>query len=303
MHFPPLFQVLIFDRPIKDCPLFFDVSEHNPPVISFGSRGTKDQGFSQPCNVTAHPSTGDVFVVDTGNSRVKRLSRNLDFREHIANAGLEGRSVTGLCLGSSGDSLLVINWRTKTVTEMSFSGETIGSFTHEEFKEPIDLATDADDNVLVADNGLGSVLVFEPTGKLLRTIGGGRGSGKGQFKDLSAVCVAPDGSVLVADSRIQVFNSEGVLQREIYPEGKGKGRYGGLSCDANGFLVATRTERARSFIQVFELESGKLYSSIDSHGCKMKRPTGLAVMRSEEDKGHLVVVDIGSDCVRKYRYF
>ena len=41
----------------------------------------------------------------------------------------------------------------------------------------------------------------------------------------------------------------------------------------------------------------------DSHGCKMKRPTGLGVMRADEDKGHLVVVDIGSDCVRKFRYF
>lgn len=87
--------MLIFSRPIKDCPLFFDVTAHNPPVISFGSRGTKENGFSQPCNVTAHPDTGDVFVADTGNSRIKRLSRNLDFKAHVTNEGLEGRSVTG----------------------------------------------------------------------------------------------------------------------------------------------------------------------------------------------------------------
>ncbi len=47
-------------------------------------------------------------------------------------------------------------------------------------------------------------------------------------------------------------------------------------------------------------ESGELYSSIDSHGCRMKRPTGLAVVPGER---HLVLVDIGFDCVRKYRYF
>ena len=94
---------------------------------------------------------------------------------------------------------------------------------------------------------------------------------------------------------------------EIYPQGKGKGRYGGLICDSHGFLLATRTEKAKSFIQVFKfLETGggninqvQLYSTIDSHGCKMKRPTGLAVMNDR----HLVVVDIGSDCIRKYRYF
>ncbi len=85
--------------------------------------------------------------------------------------------------------------------------------------------------------------------------------------------------------------------------------------------MATRTEKSRSFIQVFRYASGELYSTIDSHGCKMKRPTGLAVMtgaaaptaegEAENEAAeaeaacgrHLVVVDIGNDCVRKYRYF
>jgi len=39
---------------------------------------------------------------------------------------------------------------------------------------------------------------------------------------------------------------------------------------------------------------------IDSHGCKLKRPTGLAVSNAEDN--HCYVVDIGHDCVRKYRY-
>ena len=197
----------------------------------------------------------------------------------------------------------------KTVTEISLDGHTIGSFTHEDFKEPIDIAIDHDGQVYIADNGVGSVLVFESSGKLLRTIGS-RGTGKGQFKDISALTIAPNGNVLVADSRIQVFKSNGDYVHEIYPQGKGKGRYGGLICDSNGFLLATRTEKAKSFIQVFKFLEGngggnlqnnqvQLYSTIDSHGCKMKRPTGLAVMNDR----HLVIVDIGSDCIRKYRYF
>jgi len=319
-------KVMIFDRPIKDCPLFFDVSEHNAPVISFGVRGAKDKGFNQPCSVAVarrQSNSNEVFVVDTGNSRIKRLTCNLDFVGHISNEGLEGRSVTGVCMGSSDDSLLVINWRSKTVTEISLEGHTIGSFTHDDLKEPIDLAIDADGQVLVADNGVGSVLVFESSGKLLRTIGdpalggpktGGGGGGKaggakggaggqpkpGHFRDISAVAVAPTGQVVVADgSRIQVFTSSGELVREIWPPGKTKGRYGGLVCDDNGFLLATRTEKAKSFIQVFRLEDGSLYSVVDSHGSKMKRPTGLSVTNDR----HLVVVDIDLACVRKYRYF
>ena len=101
------------------------------------------------------------------------------------------------------DSLVVINWRTKTVTEVSHDGHTISTITHEDLKEPIDLALDLDGNILVADNGVGSVLVFDPVGKLLRTIGS-RGVAKGQFKDISAVTVAPNGEIVIADSRIQV---------------------------------------------------------------------------------------------------
>jgi len=58
-------QVLIFDRPVKDCPLFFDVTDHNPPLISFGCRGAKEKGFMQPCNVTLD-GRGQVYVIDTG---------------------------------------------------------------------------------------------------------------------------------------------------------------------------------------------------------------------------------------------
>ncbi len=171
-----MFQVLIFDRPIKDCPLFFEATEHNPPVVSFGSRGTKDKGFVQPCNVAVSRSSGCVFVVDTGNSRVKRLTRNLDFDGHLHNECLEGRSVTGVCMGAGDDTLVVINWRTKTVAEIDpeDGGRTVASFCREDLlREPIDLALDpATGRVLVADNGLGALLVFEhPSGKLVKALG------------------------------------------------------------------------------------------------------------------------------------
>lgn len=198
-------------------------------------------------------------------------------------------------MGSSQDSLIVINWRTKTITEITLDGQTINSFTHEELKEPIDIALDEKDgNFLVADNGLGSLLVFEPSGKLLRTIGL-----KKKFKDLSAVCVAPTGQYIVSDaSAIHVFTPEGQLVREIVPPVKG--RFGGLACDKNGFLLATHTAKKQSAVLVFNLDSGELYSTIDSHGSKMKRPMGLAVLDGEKT---IVVVDIGSNCIRKYRYF
>ena len=84
-----------------------------------------------------------------------------------------------------------------------------------------DVAIDADGQVLVADNGAGAVLVFESSGKLIRTIGAGKGTKQGQFKDISAVAVDPaTGDVIVADSRIQArLNPAGYLLRPKQSEG------------------------------------------------------------------------------------
>ena len=54
-------------------------------------------------------------------------------------------------------------------------------------------------------------------------------------------------------------------------------------------------------MKVFNMSDGSLVSVIDSHGSKLRRPTGVAVGRHRSD-GHTYVVDIGGECVRKYRY-
>ncbi len=306
----------IFDRPIKDCPLFFDVTEHNSPILSFGTKGVKEKGFVQPCSLTLGPRDL-VYVVDTGNSRIKVLSTNLDFQSHVLNQSLEGRSVTGVCLGSSADTLITVNWRTKTVTEISMDGVTIGAFSHDDFIEPIAVAINADGDMLVADNGVGSIMVFESCGKLKKKIGK-KGGRKGDFKEMSSLCISPiNGDIIVADTRILVFNSDGDFLRELggaaammpssgresasggATAGAARGRYSGVAVDEEGTILAARMEKTRSYIQVFNAD-GSLYSVIDSHGSKLKRPTGIAV--SGKRDRHAYVVDIGHDCIRKYRY-
>ena len=53
-----------------------------------------------------------------------------------------------------------------------------------------------------------------------------------------------------------------------------------------------------SVVHAFQLHSGKHLFSIDSHADKMKRPAGLATTND----GHVLVVDLGNDCVKKFRY-
>lgn len=73
---------------------------------------------------------------------------------------------TGIAI--SNDGLVVVNWRSKYITEMTTDGETIKYFTYNAFQEPIDVAVDKSyGHILVADNGMSCVFVFDAEGKIL----------------------------------------------------------------------------------------------------------------------------------------
>ena len=111
------------------------------------------------------------------------------------------------------------------------------------------MAVNNDDEVLIADNGVGSILVFESCGKLKKKIGA-KGKGKGEFKELSSVCIGPRGEIIVADtSKIIVFSPSGDLVLTEIGQG-GRGRFCGVSVDRQGHLLAARMEKTKSYIQV-----------------------------------------------------
>ena len=109
-------------------------------------------------------------MVDTGNSRIKVLSADLKFRRHLVNESMEGRSVTGVCLGPRGQTLLLVNWRSRTLTQITLDGVTTNSFSHQDLVEPTALAVSSDGDIFVADNGAAAVLVFSLSGKLKQKI-------------------------------------------------------------------------------------------------------------------------------------
>ncbi|XP_023013976.2 tripartite motif-containing protein 2 isoform X2 [Leptinotarsa decemlineata] len=287
-------QISVIDRPIKDNPLYFDVSEHNNPVCIYGTKGSGKDEFMQPVAVAVDERDQTIYVLDTGNSRIKVLNENLEFLKHITNEGLLGRSCTGIDV--SNDGVIVVNWRTKYITEMTNNGETIKSFTNNAFQEPIDLAVDKNyGHILVADNGMSCVFVFDADGKILFQVGK-----KGTFSLISSVAVGPLGEIIVADSRVQMFSAKGDFMEVVYDEGKGKGRYGGVSVDADNKILLTKTEqKGRSYVQLLSLTEHSLNQCIDSYDAKLKRPSGLAVTNDN----HVIVVDLGNNCIKKYRYW
>ncbi|XP_074654650.1 tripartite motif-containing protein 3-like isoform X2 [Tubulanus polymorphus] len=288
-------NINIFDRPIKESPFIINISQHNNPIYKLGTRGSNGLNFIQPVNVVTD-SDDNIYVLDTGNSRIKILNAELTFQHHITDTGLEHQSGTGITMTPTGN-LLVVNWRTKHITEISRNGEQIQRFTSAEFVEPINVAVSSRGEIIVADNGIGKLLVFTPNGRLISKIGI-KGDKPGQFKLISSMAVTVRDEIIVADNRLQVFTRDGKYIKQIISESNNtKGQYGGVTVDQSGAVLATRTEKGRSFVQVFGSD-GKHAFNIDSNDDKLKRPSGLSCLSD----GHVIVVDLGNDCVKKYRY-
>ncbi|CAG7825030.1 unnamed protein product [Allacma fusca] len=283
--------VEIFGRSIKDELFPVDIAEHNNPVKIWG-KGELCQPVS-----TAKGKDTEVFVLDTGNARVVVLDQALTFKRVINNEALEGRSCTGIAYCHTSDAIVVVNWRSKVVTRISTKdGSTLSTLTHPAFEEPIGVCVDPKGNILVADNGARAVFIFDHQGAPKHTIK------RDNFGLLGGVAIGPNGkTVIVADMSLFILGeASNNARRELCIEKEikvaGKGRFGGVAVDDDGIIIATRTEKTRSFLQIFQ--DNKLISTIDSFSSKLKRPSDLAIISHR----NILVVDLGNDCVKQYRY-
>lgn len=291
-----LLHIFIFDRPIKGNPFSLNVSEHINAVGRYGTRGSRDKELTQPVGVATCciQRDGLVLVSDTGNSRIVVMTTSMDFLKYISGPGLEDRSATGLAVTPC-DTLLVINWRNKNVSQINFDGELISQFTHAMFIEPLDVAINSKGQVLVADNGAHAVFILDMNGKMLKVVRQKVVDGKTQ--QITSICCGPQDEILIAGSVINIFSSNGEFLREIIAMDK-KGNFGGICYDGKGYLLATRSSKSKSYINVYNYISGDLKFTIDSYDDKLKRPSGVAVTPDDQ----LYVVDLGNDCIKKFRY-
>lgn len=288
-------SITIFGRAIRESPFVLNVSEHNNPIAKYGFRGSGRLEFIQPINIVVG-GDGNLYILDTGNSRVQVLDTRGHYVKQLAGVGLEQHSGTGMALTPI-NTLVIINWRTKHVTELNLQGQVVKKFGCAEFVEPISIAVNRSGEVIVADNGVGALFVFDAAGQLMRKIGS-KGDKPGQFKLIQSIYCSPlNDDILVTDNRLQIFNKTGQYLGNV-PSGTGaKGQFGGVTIDRHGNILATRSEKGQSCVQVYN-NSRKWLFSIDSFEDKLKRPSGLVTLSG----GHVIVVDLGNDCLKKFRY-
>lgn len=137
----------------------------------------------------------------------------------------------------------------ETATVPLAGSELVGRW-HETKQGPISLPSDVevapDGTVWVVDSGNHRVVAFDPSGKVVTTLGE-KGSDKGQLRGPLGLGIGPQGRIFVADSgnrRIQVFSPEGEPRSELpMKDQEGRFRPADVAVNADGEMFVTVTDR------------------------------------------------------------
>jgi sugar lactone lactonase YvrE len=187
------------------------------------------------------------------------------------------------------------------ILQFDASGKLLKSFGAGMFAFPHGFHVDRDGNIWATDgpgkSGKGyQVFKFSPEGKVLLTLGkaGIGGEAPGTFIYPSAVVVAPNGDIFVADGhgadtngRIVKFSRDGKFIKSWGQKGTGRGEFGGMhaiAMDSKGRLFVG--DRGNSRIQIFD-QDGKFLEEWKQFG----RPSGTFIDANDT----LYVADSQSD--------
>jgi hypothetical protein len=115
----------------------------------------------------------------------------------------------------SKDRIYLVDW-TARIQAFDRSGKFLGvSWTPPDYRNgrPSGLSVDKDDNVVVSDSHYHCVRIYSPEGKLLRTVGGDKGTEPGQLGYVSDALRDKDGNFYVAEfgdnQRITKLDADG----------------------------------------------------------------------------------------------
>jgi hypothetical protein len=259
-------------------------------VTQFGSYGTQAGQFIEPNGIAVDQNSGDLYIVDTNNGRIEKLTK-------------EGKLLLAWGWG-------VANGKTQalqTCTTTCFAGSRGAGAGQLQFAEGIAVDNDprspSYEDVYVVDIESHRVEKFSPAGRFLLMFGGGvnqtahdhheasnedvcpvhpgdqctagtQGSADGQFEftvEGSFIAVGPGGTVYVGSyDRIEEFSPEGIYQSQIKlrpePEVTGSREVGGtsgLAINAQGDLYVIR----HGIAGIDEYEpAGNLIRNLDNDG-------------------------------------
>jgi streptogramin lyase len=261
-------------------------------AVSGGADGTGASAtFSRPSGV-ATDSAGDVYVADTGNNTIRRVTSSGVVTTLAGMAGTAGSAdgtgaaarfsgPYGIAVDSAGN-VYVADADNSTIREITPAGVMMtlagtagvkggadGTGAEATFDYPTGIAVDSADNVYVADYGNSTIRKITPAGVVTTLAGTADGAGSADGTGAAATFNRPTGVAVDSAGNVYVADTFNGTIREITPAG----------------VVTTMVGTA-----------GQI-GSADGTGAAatFNRPTGVAV----DSAGNVYVADTFNDTIRK----
>jgi sugar lactone lactonase YvrE len=222
------------------------------PLLSVGRQGSGERQFNHPSGIGWDAAMKEIYVADTGNDRIVRLSADGNYMAQYGGFGIafgdrdeerEDSLDEPWDVAPGGFSnLYVSDQNNDRISEFDAYRSFKGTFfpkkddKRSRLSRPRGLIMDGENNLWVVEGRGDRVLKFSPGGFKLFEIGG-FGWSKWQLKDPTQVSVDSDGRIFICDrgnKRIQVFDRLGSHQNEIRDHLKSPI---GVAVDPDGLLA------------------------------------------------------------------
>jgi DNA-binding beta-propeller fold protein YncE len=255
----------------------------------FGKAGEAEGQFKGPVSDAIDPS-GNVWVVDSSNSRVQEFSASGAFMKAIGWGVSNGKAEFQTCTSSC---------------KAGISGSGAGQFA-----KPEGIAINqATNNVYVIDKGNNRIEEFNAEGKYTAKFGEG-GSAPGQLNAPEGIAIVPagaitsstSGEVWVGDSannRVDEFTETGEYIGSFGTEGSGEGQFkapdGIAFSGEDAYIVDSGNDRVQEFSM-----SGTYIAKFASKGTgegQLQTPYGIA---TEPVSGDLYVADSANNRIEEF---
>jgi RHS repeat-associated protein len=274
----------------------------------FGKTGSGGENLKEPQGAVA-VSGGTVYVLDTGDSRVKEFNSYGEFRTQFGEATIYGKALKtpeGIATDSEGD-IWVADTGNNRVIELTAEGKQKADITG--FSKPSAVAVGAEGKVWVANAGGNDVKVYEyretyeeeEDFSLSKTIGS-KGTGEDEFVEPQGIAIGAEGDVYVADTgnnRVEELSAAGKYVGVFGKEGSGNGQLkapDGIATDSAGDVWVA--DSANNRIEAFS-KTGTFLQTFGKEGAsegQLKSPKGVSV----DLEGDVWVADSGNSNIQEW---